>query len=149
MSTVKCLRRSRWDRIIPALRIPYLPHVYESTHEVLVAECADGILGLFPCCVFHNPWPRQRKLHIPSTKTTHPHPYKTRGQLPNPSIQRPTTKIKPERPPSLHVGAHLRHSIRKQQHIGKEHFSSCKTKSAIVGGRHFEILEGRRIYLAS
>ena len=34
---------------------PYLSDVNESTHEVLVAERADGLLGLIPCSVFHNP----------------------------------------------------------------------------------------------
>ena len=40
----------------------HLSHVDEPTHKILVAECADGRLGLLPCCVFHNPYIRQEKL---------------------------------------------------------------------------------------
>ena len=34
---------------------PYLSNVDESTHQVLVTEGTDGLLGLIPCSVFHNP----------------------------------------------------------------------------------------------
>lgn len=77
----------------------HLSHVNEPAHEILIAQCADRLLGLLPCCVFHNPtmvstsYPGDSPL-----RSTYPHPYRTRGQCPNPSIQRPTTKIKPERP---------------------------------------------------
>ena len=77
----------------------HLSHVNEPAHEVLVAQCANSLLGLLPCCVFHNPAmvsaQQQRDFLL---QPTYPHPYRTRGQCPNPSIQRPTTKIKPERP---------------------------------------------------
>lgn len=33
----------------------YLSNVNESTHEVLIAESVDGLLGLLPCGVFHYP----------------------------------------------------------------------------------------------
>ena len=33
----------------------HLSHVNESAHEVLIAQCVDSLLGLLPCCVFHNP----------------------------------------------------------------------------------------------
>lgn len=39
----------------------YFSNVDESTHEVLVAERVDRLLGLFPCCVFHNPGPCQSR----------------------------------------------------------------------------------------
>ena len=45
------------------LRDFYLSHVDESAHEILIAECTDGRLGLLPCCVFHNPYTRQQKAH--------------------------------------------------------------------------------------
>ena len=32
----------------------YFADVYESTHEVLVTERVDRLLGLLPRCVFHN-----------------------------------------------------------------------------------------------
>ena len=35
--------------------VAYFSNVDKSTHEILVAEGIYGLLGLFPCCVFHNP----------------------------------------------------------------------------------------------
>lgn len=33
----------------------YFSNVDKSTHQILVAEGVHGLLGLLPCCVFHNP----------------------------------------------------------------------------------------------
>ena len=40
-----------------------LSDVDESTHQVLVAECIYGLLGLFPRRVFHNTKDSQSDLH--------------------------------------------------------------------------------------
>lgn len=67
-----------------------LSDVDKSTHQVLVAERRDGILGLLPCCVLHNSGTTvsmHSRQEVPE-EVTYPHPYKTHGQGPNPSIQR-------------------------------------------------------------
>lgn len=77
----------------------HLSHVNQSAHEILIAQRVDSLLSLLPCCVFHNPTRvRMQSRNHQALQPTHPHPYRTRGQCPNPSIQRPTTKTKPERP---------------------------------------------------
>ena len=50
---------------------PYLSNVDESTHKVLIAERTDGLLGLIPRGVFHNPTQGQRKSHAgPASRHT-------------------------------------------------------------------------------
>src|SRR5271155_2078979 len=74
---------TRQERRSQAGCATYLANIDESTHEVLVAECCDCLLGLFPRCVFHNPG--QFLVLFPSSKLafgTYPHPYKTRGPGP-------------------------------------------------------------------
>jgi hypothetical protein len=44
-----------------ACHATYFSNVDESTHEILIAERVDRLLGLFPCCVFHNPYLCQSK----------------------------------------------------------------------------------------
>lgn len=69
----------------------YFSNVDETTHQALIAECLNSLLGLFPSCVFHNPdvklenWPRASVEIV-----THPHPYINPWTRSNPSIQRPT-----------------------------------------------------------
>ena len=76
----------------------YFSNVDKSAHQILVTEGVHGLLGLLPCCVFHNPKNDQLRTAEKAKLVTDPHPYITRGQCPNPSIQRPTTKINQERP---------------------------------------------------
>lgn len=70
----------------------YLANVDKSAHQILIGKCVDCLLGLLPCGVFHNPDSDQLKQRTSWSRVTYPHPYITRGQCPNPSIQRPTTK---------------------------------------------------------
>jgi hypothetical protein len=67
----------------------YFSNINKSTHEVLVAERVDGLLSLLPRSIFHNTG--TMSISTPMSResgTTDPHPYITRGQRPNPSIQR-------------------------------------------------------------
>src|SRR3569833_2373765 len=84
---------------VTLLRSPYLvrdkPHlsdVDESTHQVLVAECRDGILGLLPGSIFHNSAGRSSQRSCPARSEKEVCaltriPTNTHGQCPNPSIQ--------------------------------------------------------------
>ena len=73
--------------------IAYLADVDQTTHEVSVAEGVDGVLGLFPGLIFHNPrdsmvsqwslWPmgRNRRNDLPASL------HDPQTTSPNPSIQ--------------------------------------------------------------
>lgn len=47
----------------------YLTNVDESTHQVLIAEGIDRLLGLFPSCIFHNTVPQVSKDAVIPGKT--------------------------------------------------------------------------------
>lgn len=50
--SVQC-RRGRCNPLLG--KTPYFADIDKSAHEILVAERVDRLLGLIPCCVFHNP----------------------------------------------------------------------------------------------
>lgn len=91
--SIQEIRRNALGVISLACRT-YLANVDKSAHEILIGKCVDCLLGLLPCGVFHNPDFDQLKQCISWSRVTYPHPYITRGQCPNPSIQRSNNQKK-------------------------------------------------------
>lgn len=109
----------------------YLSNVNESAHQVLVAERADGLLCLFSRCVLHNPATVSICTSLERCMGLTRIPTRPAGRIPNPSIQHPSTKKQNRETQPSHVGAHLRHSIRKQQHIGKKNLPRCSSSDIL------------------
>lgn len=114
-------------------QMPHLSDIDQSAHKILVAECRNGILGLLPRGILHyserplSAFRVRRPSHgsvgltrIPKSRLG------TTSQPVNPTFHQVTEKRnhKKNQPKSL-VGAHLRHSVGKKQHIGVENLSSC------------------------
>ena len=107
-----------------------LSNVDKAAHEVLVAECRDGVLGLLPRSIFHNTvcgksgqrtvatrkrlGAREGAFHLPASLQV---PADAASQSVNPTIPTERRKAGEGRPngnqPELRVKAHLRHSVGK------------------------------------
>ena len=101
----------------------YFSYVDQTTHEILVAQCIDSLLGLIPCCVFHNSVVLSATTtFLVLTETTYPHPYIYHGPGPirQSNVQtitkrktRIASRITHWRPPSTFHSEVIRHRRRE------------------------------------
>lgn len=73
----------------------YLAHIDQTAHEILIAQCVDSVLSLFPRCVLHNSDTHQQTSHRSSLNGNSPASLQNRTAKPCPStqqsIKKPTT----------------------------------------------------------
>ena len=101
----------------------YFSDIDQTAHEILVAQCIDSLLGLIPCCVFHNSVVLSAKTtFLVSIEATYPHPYIYHGPGPirQSNVQtitkrktRIASRITHWRPPSTFHSEVIRHRRRE------------------------------------
>jgi len=85
----------------------YFAHVNQTAHQILIAECVDGVLCLLSCRVFHDSAPL-----LPKNQSVNHNSATSRNSQ-----------------SSSHDKIYLAHSALDQENVCEEDFTSCERKS--------------------